>query len=70
MADKIIIAIQSLARGMKTFVRPWNRPYVAPQRKPRNVSVYFDAVGKYISRAECRFAEGCLATGGKNSPMK
>lgn len=57
MADKIIIAIQSFARGMQTFVRPWNRPYVAPQRKTRNVTVYFDAVGKYISRAEGRFAD-------------
>ena len=57
MADKIIIAIQSFARGMQTFVRPWNRPYVASPRKSRNVTVYFDAIGRYISRAECRFAD-------------
>ena len=57
MADKIIIAIQSFARGMQTFVCPWNRAYVAPQRKPRNVAVYFDAVGKYLAHAERRFAD-------------
>ena len=57
MADKVIVAIRSFAKGMQTFVCPWNHTCKSSKRIPRNVTIYFDTVGSRINRAERRFAK-------------
>lgn len=57
MTRQFIISIRSFALGMRTFVVPFCRPYVAPRRERRSVCAYFDAVCGYVEKAERRFSD-------------
>lgn len=53
--------LRAFIAGVRSFVIPWNQPYIPPVRKPQSIDRYFARIGARLTRTCNRYEKEVIS---------